>query len=304
VGPTRASRRRRSRRTRRGCSGGDRAAGPRRRQIARLGQNFLADTNLLEAIVADAAVDRGDDLLEVGGGEGVLTERLAARARSVQVIELDRGLEPALGTVAERASNVTIHWADAMRFDLRSLDPMPDAIVANLPYAIATPLLLRTIDELPSLRRWTVMVQREIAERLRARPGSRSYGGPSVLVQLACEVRMLRTVDPAVFKPRPRVESAVLGLRRRPGAALGPRERELIRDGFAHRRKTLPRSLELSARRRETEALERGEPAPRPRPAELRHAAREALRAAGLPEDARAQMLPPQVLRELVGSLT
>ena len=102
-----------------------------------------------------------------------------------------------------------------MRVDLGSLDPAPTAMVANLPYSVATPLILRTIAELPTLGRWTVMVQREIAERLRARPGSRSYGSPSVTVQLSCEVRMLRAVDPAVFNPRPRVDSAVLALRRR-----------------------------------------------------------------------------------------
>ena len=155
-------------------------------------------------------------------------------------------------------------------------------MVANLPYAVATPLILRTIAELPGLERWTVMVQREIAERLRARPGTRPYGSPSVLVQLACEVRMLRAVDPAVFKPRPRVESAVLSLRRR-GPAPEEAIRERIRDCFAHRRKTLPRSLELAAKRREQEAERAGLPAPRPRSGEVRHAAREELGGSGCP---------------------
>ena len=130
-----------------------------------------------------------------------------------------------------------------MRIDLAALDPAPTAMVANLPYSVATPVLLRTIEELPSLRRWTVMVQREIADRLRAGPGSRTYGSPSVLVQLACEVRLVRTVDPAVFRPRPRVESAILGLRRT-GPGADPATRELVRAAFAHRRKSLPRSLE------------------------------------------------------------
>ena len=182
--------------------------------MVRLGQNFLADPNLLEAIVADAALDPGDVVLEVGGGEGVLTERLAAKAGTVQVIELDERLREPLERVAAEHEGVTIVWGDAMKVDLSGLDPAPTAMVANLPYSVATPLILRTIAELPSLERWTVMVQREIAERLRARSGSRSYGSPSVLVQLACEVKMLRTVDPAVFNPRPRVESAVLALRR------------------------------------------------------------------------------------------
>jgi len=260
--------------------------------LVRLGQNFLADSNLLEAIVADAALDPGDVVLEVGGGEGVLTERLAERAERVHVIELDERLREPLGRVASEHAGVDLVWGDAMRVDLGALEPAPTAMVANLPYSVATPLILRTIAELPSLGRWTVMVQREIAERLRARPGSRSYGSPSVLVQLACEVRMLRKVDPAVFTPRPRVESAVLSLRRR-GPAVAPRAATTIRDSFAHRRKALPRSLELAARRREQEAEREGLAAPRPRSREVRQLAREALAAVGLPEGIRAEMLTP-----------
>ena len=130
-----------------------------------------------------------------------------------------------------------------MRFDFGSLEPAPTAMVANLPYAVATPVLLRTIEELPSLGRWTVMVQREIADRLRAAPGSRTYGSPSVLAQLACEVKLVRKVDPAVFRPRPRVESAILGLRRT-GPGADPATHDLVRAAFAHRRKSLARSLE------------------------------------------------------------
>jgi 16S rRNA (adenine1518-N6/adenine1519-N6)-dimethyltransferase len=261
--------------------------------VVRLGQNFLADPNLLEAIVADAGLDAGDVVLEVGGGEGVLTGRLAARVARVHVIEIDERLREALGRVEAAHEGVAVVWGDAMRVDLAALEPAPTAMVANLPYAVATPLILRTIAELPSLRRWTVMVQREIAERLRARPGSRSYGSPSVLVQLACEVRMLRAVDPAVFTPRPRVESAVLALRRRREAVAAEPAR-LVRDAFAHRRKALPRSLELAARRREQEAERAGDPAPRPRSREVRQRAREALAALGLPEGIRAEMLTPE----------
>jgi len=260
--------------------------------LVRLGQNFLADSNLLEAIVADAALDPGEVVLEVGGGEGALTERLAGRVARVHVVELDERLREQLGRIEAEHEGVRVVWGDAMRIDLGALDPPPTAMVANLPYSVATPLILRTIAELPSLERWTVMVQREIAERLRARPGSRAYGSPSVIVQLACEVRMLRTVDPAVFTPRPRVESAVLSLgRRRP--AVAPRVAELIRDAFAHRRKALPRSLELAVRRREQEAERQGRAAPRPRSREIRQRGREALAALGLPEGIRAEMLTP-----------
>jgi 16S rRNA (adenine1518-N6/adenine1519-N6)-dimethyltransferase len=240
--------------------------------LVRLGQNFLTDPNLLAAIVRDAELDPADVVLEVGAGEGVLTERLGAAAAHVHVIEIDRGLEPALAAVTA-LPHVELHWGDAVKADLAGLEPAPTAMVANLPYSVATPVLLRTIEELPTLRTWTVMVQREIAERLRAAPGSRVYGSPSVVAQLACEVELLRSVDPAVFKPRPRVESAILRLRRT-GPAADAATRELVRGAFAHRRKALARSLEHV------------------RPGS-RDATRAALAALDLPENARAEALAP-----------
>jgi 16S rRNA (adenine1518-N6/adenine1519-N6)-dimethyltransferase len=250
--------------------------------VVRLGQNFLADPNLLDAILRDAELSPGDVVLEVGAGEGVLTGRLAEAAAHVHAVELDRGLEEALAPLSGRP-DVELHLGDAMKLDLAGLEPRPTALVANLPYSIATPLLLRTIEELPSLRRWTAMVQREIADRLRAAPGSRTYGSPSVLVQLACEVRLLRTVDPAVFRPRPRVESAILGLRRTgPGADASTRE--LVRAAFAHRRKSLARSLEHA----NPGSLDR---------------TRAALRELGLPEDARAEQLSPEQFAALAERL-
>jgi len=242
--------------------------------MVRLGQNFLADTNLLGAIVREAAIEPGDVVLEVGGGEGALTAQIAPLAATVHVIELDERLRPALEAIAAEHDNVELRFGDAMRIELGELDPGPTRMVANLPYAIATPLLLRTIAELPRIASWTLMVQREIADRLRAEPGSRTYGGPSVLVQLACEVRMLRAVDRAVFTPRPRVDSALIGLRRvGPGAS--PSVAALVRDSFAHRRKSLARSLDHA------------------RPG-ARGAARAALERLGLPADARAERLAPQ----------
>ena len=251
--------------------------------MVRLGQNFLADPNLLDAIIRDAGLDPGDVVLEVGAGEGVLTERLARQAHTVHAVEIDRGLKASLEEV-EALPAVTLHWEDAMALDLRALDPAPTAMVANLPYSVATPVLLRTIEELPSVESWTVMVQREIADRLRASPGSRTYGSPSVLVQFACEVRLLRTVDPAVFRPRPRVESAILGLRRRAPAA-EPAIRDLVRAAFAHRRKSLARSLEHS------------------RPGSLK-SVRAALAGLGLPEDARAEALSPDDFAALSAKLS
>jgi len=240
--------------------------------VVRLGQNFLADPNLLDAIVRDAELGEGDVVLEVGAGEGVLTERLAAAAAHVHAVEIDRRLEPTLAALV--GTNVSLHWEDAMDVDLAGLDPPPTAMVANLPYAVATPVIVRTVAELPSLRRWTVMVQREIADRIRAASGNRTYAAPSATVQLACEVWLLRTVDPAVFKPRPRVESAILGMRRT-GPPPDEPTRELIRAAFAHRRKSLARSLEHV------------------RPGSLAEA-RAALEAMGLPADARAEALAPE----------
>ena len=179
--------------------------------------------------------------------------------------------------------NVDLHWGDAMGLGFRALGPAPTAVVANLPYAVATPVILRTIEELPSVGRWTVMVQREIADRLRAGPGSRTYGSPSALAQLACEVKIVRLVDPAVFRPRPRVASAILGMRRI-GPAADQATRELVRAAFAHRRKSLARSLEHV------------------RPGSLA-AARSALAELGLPEDARAEALAPQEFAALAAKL-
>jgi len=250
--------------------------------VVRLGQNFLADPNLLDAILRDAELAPDEVVLEVGAGEGVLTERLSAAAAQVHSVELDRGLEDALAVIAARP-NVELHWGDALKIDFAGLDPAPTAVVANLPYSIATPLLIRTIAELPSLRQWTVMVQREIADRLRAAPGSRTYGGPSVLVQLACEVKLLRTVDPAVFRPRPRIESAILRLRRTGPSADEP-TRELVRAAFAHRRKSLARSAEHV------------------RPGSIERI-RAGLRELGLPEDARAEALAPEQFAALATKL-
>ena len=171
-----------------------------------------------------------------------------------------------------------------MKIDLAALDPAPTAMVANLPYSVATPVILRTIEELPSLRRWTVMVQREIADRLRAAPGSRTYGSPSVLVQLACEVELCaRSTRPSSARARgsSRRSSACAA----PGPAPTPPTRELVRAAFAHRRKSLARSLEHA------------------RPGSLA-AAREALAELGLPADARAEALSPEEFAALSAKLS
>jgi 16S rRNA (adenine1518-N6/adenine1519-N6)-dimethyltransferase len=249
----------------------------------RLGQNFLADSNLLAAMVDDSGAGPESVVLEVGGGEGALSERLAARAGFLHVVELDGRLREALEELAREHSNLRLAFGDAMRIDLGALDPAPNMVVSNLPYSIATPLLLRTIAELPLVSSWTVMVQREIAVRLRAEPGGRMYGAPSVLVQLACEVELLRSVNRAVFVPRPRVDSALLHLTRIAPAAAAETV-ALVRAAFAHRRKTLARSLELAG-------------------VAAREPAHAALAEVGLPRDVRAQALSASEFERLAAEL-
>lgn len=251
--------------------------------MVRLGQNLLADPNLLAAIVRDAELTGDEVVLEIGGGEGALTAELAPRVAAVHVVEIDERFRDSLEALAREHPGVRLAFGDAMRLDLAGLDPKPTAVVANLPYSIATPILLRTVAELPSIGRWTVMVQREIADRLRAEPGTRAYGAPSVLVQIACEVRLLRPVARTVFTPPPRVDSALVRLERTGPAAAEPVAR-LVREAFAHRRKSLARSLEHA------------------RPGS-REAVRGALADAGLPADARAEQLTPRQFVDLAAAL-
>ena len=247
-----------------------------------LGQNFLIDSNILGVIERAAELEPADVVLEIGGGLGVLTEHLAQRVAHVHVVELDRALEPALRDAISPFANVTLHLADAMRLDLRALDPSPTKVVANLPYGIAAGAILRTIEELDGVQRWVGMVQKEVGERFAAAPGSDAYGVPSVLAQLACEVRVLRPVSRSVFAPVPNVDSVLVGLRRT-GPASAPALRELVNAAFAHRRKALAGSLALA-----TNA-----------PPEVRARARSALERLGHPPDARAERLSPQDFRAL-----
>ena len=256
--------------------------------MVNLGQNFLVDRNILDVIERLAELSPDDVVLEVGGGPGVLSERLAGLVEHLHVVEVDERLEPALRDSLVGFSNVTIHFADALDLDFQGLDPAPTAVVANLPYGIAATVILRTIDELPSVGRWVVMVQREVGERLAARPGTAAYGAPSVLAQLACEVRVLRPVARTVFRPVPRVDSVLVGLRRRDGAVVDAGVRSLVHDAFAHRRKALAGSLAL---------------APGSAPG-VRERARAALVDMGHPADERAERLSPAEFRELAARLS
>ncbi|HXZ56231.1 MAG TPA: 16S rRNA (adenine(1518)-N(6)/adenine(1519)-N(6))-dimethyltransferase RsmA [Gaiellaceae bacterium] len=211
-----------------------------------LGQHFLVDENLLGVIGRLAELGPEDVALEVGPGHGVLTAYLAERVARVHAIELDRSLEAALAERLATHANVELHFGDALRLELASLDPAPTKLVANLPYNIATPLVVESLDGLPTVGLWCVMVQREVADRFFAQPSTKAYGAVSVLVQLAAERTGLHAVSRTAFRPRPNVDSALVAFRRRDLPADFPRVKELVGAAFAHRRKRLANSLELA----------------------------------------------------------
>jgi 16S rRNA (adenine1518-N6/adenine1519-N6)-dimethyltransferase len=244
-----------------------------------LGQNFLVDSNILGVIGRAAELQQTDVVLEIGGGVGVLSEYLAPRVGHLHVVEIDAGLGPALHDALGSHANATLHFEDAMELDLSALEPQPTKVVANLPYSIAATVILRTVEELPGVALWLAMVQREVGERFAAAAGTRAYGVPSVLAQLACEVKVVRQIPRTVFYPVPRVDSVLVRLRRH-AAAPSPQLRAFVRGAFAHRRKTLAGSMALS-----TGAD----------PDRLRGA----LTALGSPPGVRAEALTPAQLRAL-----
>ncbi len=205
-----------------------------------LGQHFLVDENILGVIGRLAELGAGDVVLEIGPGLGVLTRYLAERVAHVHAVELDRSLEPYLRDIG---ANVSLQFGDALQVDLGS-----DAtkLVANLPYNIATPLLVESLDGLPGIELWCVMVQREVAERLFAVPSTKAYGAVSVLVQLVCERTGFHPVSRTVFRPPPNVDSALVAFRRVALPNDYARVKRIVAGAFAHRRKTLPNSLELA----------------------------------------------------------
>jgi len=234
----------------------DTLAGAGIRPSRALGQNFVADPNTVRRIARLAGVGPGDSVVEVGAGLGSLTLALAETGARVTAVELDRRLLPLLadrvggagvGELVEIVAGdaMTLDWADL----LRSGPVGGWTLVANLPYNIATPLVADLLDGVPGIARMTVMVQREVAERLAAGAGEAAYGAVSVKVAYWATARLLGAVPASVFVPRPKVHSALVGIDRRPAPAVDPaavppeRLFELVRAGFAQRRKTLRRAL-------------------------------------------------------------
>jgi 16S rRNA (adenine1518-N6/adenine1519-N6)-dimethyltransferase len=248
-----------------------------------LGQHFLVDENILGVIGRMSRLDAADVVVEVGPGLGVLTRYLADRVSVVHSIELDRSLEPALRERLEGRQNVRLMWADGLRVDLDALGPQPSKLVANLPYNIATPLVVETLEHAHSIVQWCVMVQREVADRFFAEPRTKSYGAVSVLVQLSARKTGFHPVPPTVFRPRPRVESALVAFEREEIAAIAD-VRPVVEAAFAHRRKTAANALAQSG-------------------LATRDRAEEALATVGRPPNSRAEELTPEEFVRLAEAL-
>jgi 16S rRNA (adenine1518-N6/adenine1519-N6)-dimethyltransferase len=188
-----------------------------------------------------------DVVLEVGPGLGVLTAHLVDHARFVHAVEIDRSLEPHLRQRLGTRTNVGLVFADALQYPLADLDPPPNKFVSNLPYNVATPLVAESLDGLPSVELWCVMIQREVADRFFAAPGTKSYGAVSVLVQLTAERAGFHPVSRSVFRPPPNVDSALVSFRRLVQWGLEfAGVKRVVQAAFGHRRKTLVNALELS----------------------------------------------------------
>jgi 16S rRNA (adenine1518-N6/adenine1519-N6)-dimethyltransferase len=244
-----------------------------------LGQHFLADENIVGVAARMAELGPEDVVLEVGPGLGVLTAVLVERAAYVHAVEIDRGLEPTLRERFGANECLDLVFADALHYSLALLDPPPTKLVSNLPYNVATPLVVESLDGLPSVELWCVMVQREVADRFFAPSGTKEYGAVSVLMQLTAERIGFHPVSRVVFRPVPNVDSALVAFRRTRswGTELNP-IKAVVQGAFAHRRKTAANSLELAGFDRD--------------------AVEAALAAAGLPAGVRAERIePPQFER-------
>ncbi len=246
----------------------------------RLGQHFLKDPNT--ARIVAAGVTEEDVVLEVGPGRGALTTVLAERARLVHAVELDPDVFPTLRAALKHHENVWVHEGDALLFDYASLSPRPNKMVANLPYNVASPLVLKLLEDAPFLRELRFMVQLEVARRMAAGKGTKDYGAYAVLVRLLADVKVAHKVSPHVFEPPPRVWSAVVEMRRKEKPGDYGRVKELVLAAFRSRRKRLVNNL----------------------PEPVRGAAPRSLGALGHGPDARAEELSPEDFAALARALS
>ncbi|HEX5851405.1 MAG TPA: 16S rRNA (adenine(1518)-N(6)/adenine(1519)-N(6))-dimethyltransferase RsmA [Rubrobacter sp.] len=220
----------------------------------RFGQHFLKDPNT--ARIVASGVTKDDVVLEIGPGRGFLTSFLAERAGLVHAIELDPDVLPALREAARGRNNVIVYKGDALRFDYSALDPEPTRLVANLPYNIASPLVLALLEEVDSIRTLRFMVQLEVARRMAADRGSKDYAAYAVLAQLLASVRVLHRVPPTVFDPPPRVHSAVVEMDRKSKPDGYQGIKRLVLGAFRSRRKRLVNNLPEPVRREAPRVLQ------------------------------------------------
>ncbi|MDR2047808.1 MAG: 16S rRNA (adenine(1518)-N(6)/adenine(1519)-N(6))-dimethyltransferase RsmA [Clostridiales bacterium] len=214
-----------------------------------LGQNFISDVNLLSAIAADAGISGEDTVVEIGAGAGGLTAALAKKAEAVYAFEVDRSLKSVLDDALADADNVKIIFADVMKLDdgeIKNIAGGSFKVVANLPYYIAVPLIFRFLESELDVESLTVMVQKEVAERLIARPGTKRYAAVTVAADFYADVKILRTVKRGMFYPAPKVDSALVGFKTARGkypAVEGKRFLRFVSAAFSMRRKTLANNL-------------------------------------------------------------
>jgi 16S rRNA (adenine1518-N6/adenine1519-N6)-dimethyltransferase len=234
-----------------------------------LGQNFVVDANTVRRIATLAQVGPGDHVVEIGAGLGSLTLALAETGAHVLALEIDRGIVPVLREVVAPAANVTVVEADATQVDWDRLLGAHDrwTLVANLPYNVATPLVCDVLDDVPAIESMLVMVQREVGERFAAPPGSKQFGAVSVKVAYWATAKLVGSVPPSVFVPRPNVESALVRIvRHEPPDVDRATLFMLVRTAFQQRRKMLRRSLSGLVT---TETMEAAGISPQERPEQL-----------------------------------
>jgi 16S rRNA (adenine1518-N6/adenine1519-N6)-dimethyltransferase len=225
-----------------------------------LGQNFLVDDSVLNDIVDGAEVNNEDFIIEIGPGVGTLTAQLLMRAKKVTSIELDNDLIPILEQELGGNENFRLIHKDALKVDFNELIGEENSVklVANLPYYVTTPIIVKLLKEGYNFKSLTIMIQKEVAERINAEPNCKEYGSLSVLVQYYCNTSIIRKVPPTCFIPRPKVESIVIRLDRLDGPRVKAKDEklmfELVRAGFNMRRKTLwnaAKTLKVSAEKLE-----------------------------------------------------
>lgn len=211
-----------------------------------LGQHFLFDQSILTSIVDASGITPDDTVVEIGPGPGAMTRLLASRAKRLIAIELDDELFMRLIAEYEGNEKVELHHADALKFDYSSIGE-PFKVVANIPYYITTPLIFRVMEAKPLLRSMTLTIQKEVAERIVAAPGSKDYGVLTLSVQYYANAKLISIVPAGAFRPVPKVDSAVIriDILERPAVAVADEAAffRIIRAGFSQRRKTLSNSL-------------------------------------------------------------